>query len=79
MKKVLTLGFLAAITIELIQFVFTFLAPYGSHGYGRSVDIDDVILNATGVSIGYLVFKLLNIYLVKAKANYFRRRQSDFG
>jgi glycopeptide antibiotics resistance protein len=60
LKKVLTLGFVVAASIELLQFVFTFLVDYNSGGYGRSIDIDDVLLNVLGIVIGFLGYKFLD-------------------
>lgn len=49
-KKVTFLGLCITVFIEFIQFFI-----------GRSVDIDDVILNTIGVIIGYGIFYLLKV------------------
>lgn len=47
--KVIFIGLLFSVTIELIQMFI-----------GRSVDIDDVLLNTLGVAVGYAVFYAIN-------------------
>ncbi len=42
-----------ALSIESLQFVFSYLIPYA--GIGRSADIDDVILNTLGACIAYII------------------------
>jgi glycopeptide antibiotics resistance protein len=46
--KVIAAGFGASLTIEILQLPF----------FGRSSDIDDLILNTTGFLIGYAVYLL---------------------
>ncbi|MBP3041282.1 VanZ family protein [Bacillaceae bacterium Marseille-Q3522] len=53
-KNTILLGFFASISIEIIQFFELFTG-----GMGRAVDIDDVICNVIGASIGYLIFKMI--------------------
>ena len=48
--KSLLAGFCSSVTIEFIQFFI-----------GRSTDIDDVILNATGALAGFWMFWLLRL------------------
>lgn len=55
LKVALLRLFLIALSIELIQFFFTYVVSYQQGGYGRSVDIDDVILNFLGSCIGFIV------------------------
>jgi len=43
-----------ALSIEFIQFFFSYVVSYGQLGYGRSVDIDDFILNLSGACIGFM-------------------------
>ena len=47
--KVIGTGFLISLCIEIIQLPF----------YGRWSDIDDLILNTSGVVIGYMIYALL--------------------
>ncbi|MGE7838266.1 VanZ family protein [Viridibacillus arvi] len=44
-------GFLFSLFIEMVQF---------SMPMGRSVDVDDVILNTIGTFLGFITWKLLN-------------------
>ncbi|HSL46754.1 MAG TPA: VanZ family protein [Anaerolineales bacterium] len=60
LKDVLRMSFLVGTVFELIQLVisFVFRSPF------RAVDINDVILNATGVLLGYGVFRIFGwLYL----------------
>lgn len=59
-KKVILIGFLSSLFIEVVQL---FLA--------RGTDIDDLILNTIGSSLGLLIFNILNR---KNKLDIFRRR-----
>ncbi len=52
--RVLMIGFLITCSIEVIQFFI-----------GRSTDIDDVILNTIGIMIGYWMFLLCSLVIVK--------------
>lgn len=54
MKRTVILGFFISVSIEFIQF-FELLAG----GRGRTVDVDDVLLNVIGVCFGYLIFKAI--------------------
>jgi len=54
MKRTVILGFFVSICIEFIQF-FELLAG----GWGRTVDVDDVLCNVLGVCIGFLIFTVL--------------------
>ncbi|WP_217642423.1 VanZ family protein [Bacillus sp. OK048] len=53
-KRVFFLGLTVTCFIEIIQMFI-----------GRSTDIDDVILNTFGILIGYGVFLMLNLTIVK--------------
>lgn len=55
-KKILITGFIITLTIECIQLLLSFL--FGT-GY-RSFDIDDIILNVLGISIGFICFLVFN-------------------
>ena len=55
--RVLGAGLLYSASIETVQLFI-----------GRSVDIDDVILNVSGVALGYLLYKLLSKALPKKTA-----------
>jgi glycopeptide antibiotics resistance protein len=48
-RKIILIGFLMSFSIEVIQFVFRIGVP----------DIDDIILNVTGVIIGIYLYKIL--------------------
>lgn len=48
---VLLAGFLIATTIETLQLVTNF----------RSVDVDDIFLNTTGVAVGYCLYKIAQL------------------
>ncbi|TDH26446.1 VanZ family protein [Segetibacter sp. 3557_3] len=52
-KRVIIAGFLVSFVIETLQYFLKFVAIY------RSADIDDIILNTTGVALGYLAYQLL--------------------
>jgi glycopeptide antibiotics resistance protein len=52
MKKVVVLGLLFSVAIELMQWLTGYLAKMTF----RVADINDVIFNTIGVSIGYLLF-----------------------
>jgi len=54
--KVLFAGVGVSVVIEAAQYVRQIV---NVDGMGRSVDIDDVILNAAGALVGYIVFVLL--------------------
>ena len=54
LKSVVILCFCTSLFIEFLQFLSLFI------GNLRSVDIDDVILNALGVFIGFGAFKVLS-------------------
>ncbi|MFB7642071.1 VanZ family protein [Peribacillus butanolivorans] len=53
-KNVFFLGLTVTCLVEIVQLFI-----------GRSTDIDDVMLNTIGVIIGYGIFSLLNLILVK--------------
>lgn len=59
--KVIFIGFLCRLTIEIMQFL---LGLYIGYNY-RSSDIDDVFLNTFGCVIGILLFKILKKSLIK--------------
>ncbi len=52
MKKVVVIGLLVSITIELLQLITGFMA----NTTFRVADINDLIFNTIGVAIGYVVF-----------------------
>ncbi|HWI48223.1 MAG TPA: VanZ family protein, partial [Rummeliibacillus sp.] len=53
-KNVVLLGFSISIGIECIQFIELIAG-----GFGRAVDIDDVICNVVGVMLGYIIYKFM--------------------
>ena len=54
LKNIVLLGLFVSISIELFQ-----LLELIAGGYGRTVDIDDVICNGLGVILGYLIYQFL--------------------
>jgi glycopeptide antibiotics resistance protein len=68
MKSTILLGLFTSISIEFIQFM-ELLAG----GWGRTVDVDDVICNVIGVCFGYLIykitFKLVDKFQIKVLQN----------
>ena len=58
MKKVIVIGVLFSITIELLQLVTGFIARVAF----RIADVNDVIFNSIGVSIGYLLVHFVRTY-----------------
>jgi glycopeptide antibiotics resistance protein len=59
LKRILLLGFLASIVIELLQFG---ISQFIGFTY-RSVDIDDILLNTIGAGMGYIAYKYLYLNL----------------
>ncbi|MEC0300877.1 VanZ family protein [Peribacillus frigoritolerans] len=51
-KNIVLCGFVISISIESIQFIELIAG-----GWGRTVDIDDVICNVLGVILGYFIYK----------------------
>lgn len=63
MKKIVVIGALFSIGIELIQLITGFIAKITF----RIADINDVIFNSIGVAIGYLLFvRFMRIYRHKS-------------
>lgn len=58
-RMTLLLGFITSFAIELLQFLFT---------KGRIMDIDDLILNTLGVTVGRVAYKTVK-GLMKDKSN----------
>ncbi|MGE7607503.1 VanZ family protein [Peribacillus frigoritolerans] len=58
-RKVIFIGFLASLSIELFQ---GFAGLWIGYNY-RAVDIDDLIFNVLGTVIGFLIWKLLYDFL----------------
>jgi glycopeptide antibiotics resistance protein len=52
MKKIVVMGALFSIVIELLQLITGFIAKMTF----RIADINDVIFNTVGVAIGYILF-----------------------
>ncbi len=55
-RRILWVGFLTGLALEAAQLAIS-LAGMVSHNYGHSVDINDVLLNALGVIVGYALFR----------------------
>lgn len=53
--KISMYGFLASISIEAMQFMISTLIGFQY----RAIDIDDIILNTVGTTIGFFLFRLL--------------------
>ncbi|SNX52613.1 VanZ family protein [Thermoanaerobacterium sp. RBIITD] len=64
LKSVIWKGFLFSISIELLQFLENIF--YLSGYVARRVDINDVILNALGVLLGYCLFCILSWLYIKS-------------
>ncbi len=56
-KNVIIISFLTSLSIEVLQLIenITYLSSFP----GRSVDIDDLILNTIGGLLGYYIFKII--------------------
>jgi glycopeptide antibiotics resistance protein len=52
MKKIVVIGALFSISIELLQLITGFMAKITF----RIADINDVIFNTVGVAVGYILF-----------------------
>ncbi|WP_341479455.1 VanZ family protein [Clostridium algidicarnis] len=48
-------GFIASLSIELLQLLENFL----SIGFFRVVDVDDLILNVLGAILGYMAYQVI--------------------
>ena len=57
-QHVLWIGLLTGLALEAAQLIIS-LAGMVSHSYGHSVNINDILLNAAGVIIGYALFHLI--------------------
>lgn len=70
-KRVLWVGMLTSISIEIIQWLTGF----------RSADIDDVILNTIGVGIGFMIYSLIMSYIKKIWRKHSQKEKdiSDIG
>ena len=62
-SKVVLLGLISSVIIELLQLIISYLVGYGY----RIVDIDDIILNTVGTMLGFLIYKLTKPALIKLK------------
>lgn len=52
-SRLIFVGFITSVMIELIQFLLNYLTQYPSH----AVDIDDIILNGLGYMIAFVIVK----------------------
>ena len=57
LKNVLWLTFVVGCSFEFTQFVMALIF----HTYARSIDINDVILNATGFLLGHGIFRVFGV------------------
>lgn len=77
-KRVLKSGFLITFTIECAQLIFSLIdALYYEDPYLRGTDIDDIILNSLGCTIGYAVSVIVCVplyRLLEKKINHLRKR-----
>lgn len=62
-KKLIAVGLLSTLSIELIQVLLSVVIGYQY----KSFDVDDIILNSIGYIIGVIAYKL--IYFLKYKMN----------
>ncbi|WP_057911404.1 VanZ family protein [Peribacillus muralis] len=60
-KKVILIGFLSSLSIELFQGLAGFWIGYNY----RAVDIDDLIFNVLGTVVGFLIWKFLYRFLIR--------------
>jgi glycopeptide antibiotics resistance protein len=60
-SNVITTLFTIAFGIEFLQFLFSFIIPSPLHSlsYGRSTDIDDVLLNFSGALLSFTLYKIV--------------------
>ncbi|WP_024833464.1 VanZ family protein [Ruminiclostridium josui] len=67
-KRAITIGILSSVTIEFLQFLISFIIGITY----RITDIDDVILNTIGFTLGYFLFKKSVFYkfLVQNRLTY---------
>ncbi|MGG0174696.1 VanZ family protein [Gottfriedia acidiceleris] len=73
LKNILMIGLIVSFSIESLQFVECLLGV----SLGRKIDIDDVICNVFGTILGYLIYKLLLIFLGKTKKVFRRSNHLD--
>ncbi|GIN86315.1 VanZ family protein [Heyndrickxia sporothermodurans] len=66
-KRMVLLGLGMSVCIEFIQFLELFAG-----GFGRTVDIDDVIFNTLGAVLGFLIYKILYKLIIKWKVKPFQ-------
>lgn len=62
-KKVILIGCLVSLTIEILQAIAGIIVGYTY----RAADIDNLMMNTLGTIIGLIVFRFLYIYLQKNK------------
>ncbi|WP_160672163.1 VanZ family protein [Clostridium sp. C8-1-8] len=60
-KATVLLGFMVALSIEVLQYLSAFL------GNARSFDIDDIILNTLGAAIGFFFYKFIVKRVIQIK------------
>lgn len=76
-KRVIIQGLMVSVCIELLQLI----EILSGRVLARAVDIDDVILNVSGVIIGYLIYRgifyLSNKYDIKFMINTFAERTKE--
>lgn len=74
-EKMLILGLLLGICIEMLQLGISALVNYPY----RTIDINDVIMNFLGVIIGFLIFKLISFLYIRIVDFIFTKYIYDFG
>lgn len=62
--KVVLLGFLVSLFTELIQVVEVLI---NLSRWSRAFDVDDIILNTLGATVGYLMYRIFTLLLQKFK------------
>jgi len=72
-KNILMIGLIVSLGIETLQFVENLLRI----SLGRIIDIDDVICNVLGTILGYLIYRLLILFLIKTKKAFRRLNHLD--
>lgn len=65
-RKILIIGFLFSLSIEILQFFENFFRI----AFPRIVDVDDLILNTLGTAVGYTLYIFSSFTITKYKENH---------
>lgn len=58
--KVIFVGIISSVVVELIQLIINVVTRYPSH----VMDIDDIILNSMGILIGYAIYRIIIMWKI---------------